>query len=403
MIIAIIGAGAAGCFCAINLKRRIPHADIHIFEASPHPLAKVTVSGGGRCNLTNTFKDIVDLAHIYPRGHHFMKRALRTFSHNDTIAWFSKEGVKLKQQDDQRIFPVSDNAQEITGTLLRLMEEENIKLHLSHQVTQIDVTDDGYILSFSDIRQNKYHSSHLIITCGGITSSSMFQNLHLDINTPVPSLFAFDINEPSLTSLAGITIPHCIAGITGTRFRSEGAILITHRGMSGPCILTLSSYAAQWLADNKYKGRLFVDWTGGLMEQYVITWLNQCIANHPHKHIGSIHPEALASGIWNYLLLRCGIDKEAPYISLNTKQKNKITAVLRNDIYDIAGKCRNKGEFVTCGGIAFSNVNPVTLECRQHPRLYFAGEILDIDAVTGGFNLQAAWTSAYIVANSISF
>ncbi len=402
MDIAIIGAGAAGCFCAIHLKRRIPQANIYIYEASKQPLAKVSVTGGGRCNITNTFVDVENLSQVYPRGEQLMKRSLSVFDQNETMAWFEQEGVQLMVQDDQRVFPKSEDAMEVVNKLLFIMKEEKIAIHLSHQVSDVVVSDNRYQLTFTENKLKPATADFLVITSGGLKQSQFIQSLQLDVVSPVPSLFTFNISLPELTALSGTTIEGCRASIAGTKFRSEGNILITHWGISGPCVLKLSSYAARYLADNNYKAQLIINWLGQQKEEEVRQWLAKTISQFPQKHIGTIYPLSFSLRHWKFLLDRCKIDANQPYKALNSKQFNRIVSTLVNDSYDLSGQSRNKDEFVTCGGIALSSVNLSTLESRQYRHLYFAGEVLDVDAITGGFNLQAAWTTAYVVALAIS-
>lgn len=400
MNIAIIGAGAAGCFCAIHLKRRLPQADIHIFEAGSRPLAKVSITGGGRCNLTNTFRDVKDLSQVYPRGDRFMKKALRVFSQDDTIKWFEQEGVQFILQKDQRYFPKSSDAMEIVNTLTRCIHTEGIHLHLHHRVSSIaEVNNHQYSVSFTKDQLPVFKADSVVVTTGGLHKIDHFLNeLDLEIIPPIPSLFTVNVPIAQLHQLSGIAVEHCKASIPGTRFKSEGNLLVTHWGMSGPCILKLSSYAAHYIADHDYKVSIGINWLGKESEDSIRQWIACAIKNHPHKHLDSIYPDAFTLRIWQYLLERCGLSCSNPYNSLNSKQINKLVSILMNDIYAIQGQSRNKEEFVTCGGVALSNINLSTMESKRYPGLFFAGEVLDVDAITGGFNLQAAWTSGYIAS-----
>ena len=403
MKVAIIGAGASGCFCAISLKRKCPQADIHIFESSSHPLAKLALTGGGRCNLTNSFREVNSLSKVYPRGEKFMKCALRMFGWDDTMKWFKREGINLKIQDDQRVFPCSDNAMEIVGLLRNLIRKENINLHLSYQVSMVEKMDDGqYKISFADSNLQDFQSEYVVISCGGMHPRHFLRSLGLDLLPPVPSLFAINLSESGLTTLAGITIEGASVAIAGTKYCSSGNILITHWGLSGPCILKLSSYAARFLADNRYKAPLRINWMGESNDEIVRTELMNMFLSQPRKHLESVFPHKMPNRLWRYILGRCNLKTDMLCCALNTKQLNRLVDTLTRDVYMISGQSRNKEEFVTCGGVSFSNVNIRTLECIRYPHLYFTGEILDIDAVTGGFNLQAAWTSAFVAADSIA-
>ena len=402
MRIAIIGAGAAGCFCAISLKREHPSYEVDVFESSEKPLKKVALTGGGRCNLTNTFQNLSHPGQAYPRGEKLMKRILRAFSPRDTMEWFEKEGIELITEADQRVFPRSQNAMEVVDTLQNAMRKEHVRLHPSHRLEQIIPRSGQYGLLFGNGRKSV--ADKVIITCGGLSrwkEGEKLFSLDIDIVKPVPSLFSFRIEDGRLRELAGTTIARCTAGITGSKFRSEGNILITHRGMSGPAILKLSSYAARLMAESSRQENIGINWMGTSGEEEVRQWISHTISLSPHKHTGSITPERLTSRFWKYLLERSGISSEIPYNALNPKQTNRLAATLTHDVYPISGRDRNKEEFVTCGGVSLSEVSPLSLESKTYPGVFLAGEILDIDAITGGFNLQAAWSTAHVVARHV--
>jgi hypothetical protein len=388
LTIAIIGAGAAGCFCAINLKRMLPNADIHIFESKGKALAKVSVTGGGRCNLTNTFREVKNLQDVYPRGEKLMRRALSVFSAEDTCSWFEKEGVRLIAQEDECIFPQSQDAMQIVNTLLYNIKGLGIQLHLNEKVTQIDL--------------NKWDRA--VVTTGGHATPqgfSMLQALDIPIEPPVPSLFTFNVSGDWHQLLMGTVVEDVQAFIPGTKFRSRGALLLTHWGMSGPAILKLSSYAARYLAEHQYQSPLCINWMGNTSEQEVRMMIQDMIEQHAQKLITSAYPQQFTSKHWNLLLTRMGIPHTQRWGALNTKQQNKMLSSLTADTYQITGRCPFKEEFVTCGGVSLKAININTLQSKQYPNLYFAGEVLDVDAVTGGFNLQAAWSMGYVVARNI--
>jgi hypothetical protein len=387
--IAIIGAGAAGCFCAINLKRMMPNADIHLFESKGKALAKVAVTGGGRCNLTNTFKAVKNLQDVYPRGEKLMRRALSVFSAEDTCAWFEKEGVRLVVQEDECVFPQSQDAMQIVNTLLYNIKGLCIQLHLNEKVTHIDL--------------NKW--DRVVITTGGHATPagfSMLEGLDIPIEQPVPSLFTFNVQGDWHQLLMGTVVEEVQAFIPGTKFRSRGALLLTHWGMSGPATLRLSSYAARYLAELDYKSPLCINWMGSMTEQEVRDMLHDMMQQHAQKLITSAYPQQFTNKLWNHLLTRMGIPLTQRWSALNTKHLNKMLSTLTADMYQITGRCPFKEEFVTCGGVSLKAININTLQSKQHPTLYFAGEVLDVDAVTGGFNLQAAWSMGYVVAKHIS-
>lgn len=387
--VAIIGAGAAGCFCAINLKRMLPSADIHLYESKSKALAKVAVTGGGRCNLTNSFKTVKNLQEVYPRGEKLMRRALSAFSAEDTCTWFEKEGVRLVVQTDECVFPQSQDAMQIVNTLLRNIHTLGIHLHLNEKMMAIDLS----------------QWDRVVVTTGGHATPSgfsMLQGLDIPIETPVPSLFTFNVAGDWHQRLMGTVVENVQTSIPGTKYRSNGALLLTHWGMSGPAILRLSSYAARYLAEHDYHSPLCINWMGKMTEQQVRQELQLMIQQYAQKLITSAYPQCLTSKHWNLLLSRMGIPVTQRWGALNAKQQNKMVTTLTADTYEITGRCPFKEEFVTCGGVSLKAININTLQSKQHPTLYFAGEVLDVDAVTGGFNLQAAWSMGYVVAQHIA-
>ena len=406
MTISIIGAGAAGCFAAIHAKRLLPEADVHIYESMNRPLAKVAITGGGRCNLTNTFAQAGSMAQVYPRGTRLMQRLLHAFDHNATMRWFEAEGVRLTVQEDECVFPASQRAQEIVGTLTRLIRHLGIGLHTGHRLQAIIPEDGGYRLQFAAPEVPDVVSDIVVVATGGAARPSSlvpFGRLSLDVESPVPSLFPFMTGSDGITAMTGTVVPEVTAFIPGTRFRATGPLLITHWGLSGPAILRLSSYAARHLHDCGYSGvSLAINFLGTANEEEARTMLCQMAARNTDKQVGSVWPEALVRRLWHHLLERHGFDVRMRWSQIGPRRLNALAARLTACPFTITGRSPYKEEFVTCGGISLSNVNASTLECRHHPGLYFAGEILDVDAVTGGFNLQAAWTMGHAVAQAIA-
>lgn len=397
--IAIIGAGAAGCFCAVNLKRMMPEAGIAVYESGSKLLAKVAITGGGRCNLTNSFRQVRSVKSVYPRGEKLMKRALKEFSHDDTMSWFEGEGVRLVIQDDECVFPASQNAMEIVSTLTRLMRNLDIDLRLSARVSSITPCQEGGYM----VGEERYDA--VVVATGGsprLSGLSFLDPLQLDIVPPVPSLFTFNVSDEALHQLMGTVVNDVSVKLTGTKLSAEGPLLITHWGLSGPAILRLSSYGARILAEKDYKMDVSVNWLGDMRESDALDMLLQMARNNPLKQLSSIYPEQLVQRHWTYLLTKSGLPADKRWQEMGPKQANRLASLLTNDIYHIEGKGAYKEEFVTCGGISLSDINISTLESKVHPQLYFAGEVLDVDAVTGGFNLQAAWSMGYACAKSIS-
>ena len=378
--VAIIGAGAAGCFCAAELRRVAPDVAITVFEAGSKPLAKVAITGGGRCNLTNDFEGIRSLAEAYPRGERVMKRALKAFSQEDTIRWFTERGVPCVLQEDHCWFPKSQDAMDVVRCLLREMKGVELKLN-----TPIKTLPQGF--------------DYVVVTTGGMTKgASLFEGLDLEIIPPVPSLFTLNIPDKSLTALMGLVVNASIS-LQGTPFKADGPLLITDWGISGPATLKLSSYAARHLAQTQYKGSVAINWLDR-SESEVREMLQKSASGSPQKQIVNT-PLLLQQRLWEHLISKAGLRKDIRWAELGSKGLNRLIAALTQDTYPVSGKGKFKEEFVTAGGIGLSNIDLSTLECKRYPGLFFAGEILDIDAITGGFNLQAAWSTGYVCAQSI--
>ncbi|MGN1354543.1 MAG: aminoacetone oxidase family FAD-binding enzyme [Alloprevotella sp.] len=402
MHIAIVGAGAAGCFAAIQIARQCPEATVSVFERLSRPLAKVAVTGGGRCNLTNSFADVRSLESVYPRGARLMKRLFKVFDHRAAMRWFEREGVPLVTQEDQCVFPRSQRADDIVQTLLRLMRRHGVHLHTGCGVTAIHPLSPGYRIDFQE--KKSVEADIVVVTTGGSPRESrlnFLSPLALEKVSPVPSLFSFVLENHPLAEHAGIVVPNVTTRLAGTRFKAEGPLLVTHWGVSGPAILRLSSYAARHLCDNAYRAELVVGWLGEENEASAAEMLQRLSADHEAKQVGSVSPEPLSRRLWHTLLRHAGISHERRWSSLSAKDHRRLASRLTGHTLTISGRNPHKEEFVTCGGIALDQVHPSTLECRRHSGLYLAGEVLDVDAVTGGFNLQAAWTMGFVVAQSI--
>lgn len=384
---AIVGGGAAGFFLAVNLKEMMPEMEVTIFERGHHVLRKVAISGGGRCNCTNSFASVGDLSEVYPRGHRLMKRLFNVFDNRDAYQWFERHGVPLVTQDDDCVFPASQDAQSIVGCLLGNARKLGVEIRTGRKIASLNELN-GY--------------DYIVLTTGGTTSEKLsIFNYQFSITKPCPSLFSFRIDDERLQALMGI-VTEATAMIPGTKLKASGPLLITHWGMSGPAILRLSSYAARLLYDNQYHLPLCVNWTNAKPDE-VLQELYAIAATHPQKQIANIRPYGLTGRLWEYIIRKAlGERSEGKWLSLNKKEMNRLSNMLTNDEYQIAGRAPFKDEFVTCGGVSLQSINPSTLESKTHPRLYFAGEVLDIDGITGGFNFQAAWTTAYVVAKSIA-
>ena len=387
---AIIGGGAAGFFLAINLKEMRPEMAVTIFEKSKQVLAKVEISGGGRCNCTNSFAEVGDLSEVYPRGHRLMKRLMKGFSQEDAYNWFERHGVRLTTQEDQCVFPMSQDSHTIINCFLAEARRHNIEIRTEAKI---------------DLLEQLSDYDFIAVTTGGSPKADglrWLRDLGHEIETPVPSLFTFQIADEALHALMGTVVENVVTLIPGTKMRAEGPLLISHWGMSGPAILKLSSYGARLLAEQHYQAPLAVNWTKR-RDTEVLTLLNEVMIRNAQKQLKTVPPCGLPSRLWVYLVEKClGERSNGRWGSLNKKELNRLANLLSGgDSYQIVGRAAFKDEFVTCGGISLSAVNPATLESRHVPHLFFAGEVLDIDGITGGFNFQAAWTTAYTVACAI--
>ncbi|MCI1640468.1 MAG: aminoacetone oxidase family FAD-binding enzyme [Bacteroidales bacterium] len=410
MNIAIIGGGAAGFFMAITVKKNMPDVSVTIFEKSRRVLAKVGISGGGRCNLSNSFEDVRDLKSVYPRGNILMKRLMNRFDQKDAYEWFESNGVPLTTQDDNCVFPESQDSHSVIDCFLRLSGKLGINVRTAHELKDIaKVTDKSsgnvlYELIFREGCKEAILFDKVGITAGGqprIGTMEYLQNLGHKIEIPVPSLFAFNVNDPVLRSLTGATVDEASVTLASTNFRASGPLLVTHRGFSGPAILKLSSYAARYLKEKGYECTLIVNWTGGKDNNTVAGELLSIASLNPQKQLGSVCPFCLTSRLWNYLVSKAGLPVDKKWAELGKKGINKLSNILTDDEYGVAGRGHYRDEFVTCGGVSLESVDYNTLESKTCPGIYFAGEILDVDGITGGFNFQAAWTTAMVAALSM--
>lgn len=388
---AVVGGGAAGFFLAINLKEMLPQMEVTILERSQRVLAKVGVSGGGRCNCTNSFAGVSDLSQVYPRGHRLLKRLFKQFDYRDAYQWFERHGVRLTTQADNCVFPASQDSQTIINCFLSEARRHQIEIGTGVRVENLDTLMSDY---------------DFVAVCTG--GSPRLEGLRWladaghEIAAPVPSLFTLSIDDTVLHGLMGTVVDGVTVGIPGTKLRADGPLLVTHWGVSGPAVLRLSSYAARHLSEADYRVPLAVNWTGR-REPEVLGELQSLMSRQPQKQLQTVRPFALPARLWEYLLQKTlGARAQNRWQNLNAKELNRLTNTLVNDQYTTSGRAAFRDEFVTCGGVALGSVNPATLESRHVPRLYFAGEVLDIDGVTGGFNFQAAWTTAYTVASAIA-
>ncbi len=398
MKIAIIGGGAAGFFSAISVKEHYPNAKVVIFEKSHKLLAKVRISGGGRCNVTNACKTIDELALAYPRGGRILKPLFHIFNNKDTFEWFESRGVPLIVQEDNCVFPISQDSQSIIDCFLFETQKLKIDIKLGMCLNKINPKDERLELYFDDVNQPQIFDK-VIVTTGGSpkrTGLEWLEELNHKIENPVPSLFTFKIPKNPITQLMGIVVENTIVSIQGTKLKTDGPLLITHWGMSGPAILKLSSFGARIFSDMNYDFKIQVNWVNEQNCDIVREQLNKIVSENPNKNLINYRPYLLPERLWHYLLDKIEFPLEKKWNELGKKGVNKLMNILTLDEYSVKGKTTFKEEFVTCGGVSLQSINPKTMESKVCKNLYFAGEVLDIDGITGGYNLQAAWTTGYI-------
>ncbi len=399
MKIAIIGGGAAGFFSAIAAKENHPNYEVIIFEKSKNLLSKVKVSGGGRCNVTNGVKSIKELSKAYPRGSKALQKAFQIFNTKHTMEWFKLRGVPLVTQEDNCVFPASQNSQSIIDCFLFQAKNLKIKIELEHGIKLIKQIDNKLELKFTDKKNPIRFFDKVIVATGGSPKREglmWLEKLNHKIENPVPSLFTFNMPNESITSLMGVVVEKTLVSIQGTKLKSDGPLLVTHWGMSGPAILKLSAFGARLLSEKGYKFNVQVNWVNVLNNDSVMDELLSIAKNNSNKILSNVKPFALPERLWLYLLAKSDLSAKKKWKEIGKNRMNKLVSALTNDVYSVQGKTTFKEEFVTCGGVSLESVNFKTMQSNVCNNLYFAGEVLDIDGITGGYNFQAAWTTAFI-------
>lgn len=397
-VIVVIGGGAAGFFGAINVANKNRGANVYLLEKARALLSKVRVSGGGRCNVTHACFDPKILTQNYPRGGKELLAPFYRFQPKDTINWFKERGVLLKTEADGRMFPITDSSETIISCLMDEAKKAHVEIKRESNVCSIVKDEERFKITFED--KNFMECDSLLIATG--SNSKMYELIKAlghTIVPPVPSLFTFSVDHPELHKLSGVSHSQVAIKIKNTPFQQTGSLLITHWGFSGPAVLKLSAFAARELFEKNYHVELILNWTEGFSEHEVKEKLLQ---NRTSKRSLISEPLfGLSKNLWRYLVLSSGILETTTWHNLSNKEMNGLQEKLRRDSYRTSGKCTNKEEFVTAGGVLLEEVNFKTMESKICPRLYFAGEVLDIDGVTGGFNFQNAWTTAWIASESI--
>lgn len=397
MSVAVIGGGAAGFFAAISCKTHHPNAKVTLYEKTGKFLAKVKVSGGGRCNVTNACTGNTQFARNYPRGERFIKNAFRIFDAEDTIDWFESRKVALIAEEDKRIFPKTNDSQTIIDCLLQEADRLGIVMETHSPVDGIEKIAGKFRLSIKG--KTPVAADKVMITTGGSPkpeSLLWLERLGHTIVPPVPSLFTFNMPQEPIRALMGVVIDPVTVKVQSTKLISEGPLLITHWGMSGPAILKLSAWGARELHQRNYQFKVQINWLGSLKENELREKFSDMFTDIKKRKTGNRNPLRLPARLWNYVLEKVNINPELTWAELSKKSLNKLVNTLLNDEYEVSGKTTFKEEFVTCGGVTLNDIKKNTMESKPCPGLYFAGEVLDIDGITGGFNFQAAWTTGFI-------
>lgn len=395
---AIIGGGAAGFFSALALKQQFPHVRVKIFEKSLKPLAKVEISGGGRCNVTHNLFDPKRLVAFYPRGSKELLGPFHAFQPRDMWKWLKDRGVTLKAEEDGRVFPNTDSSRTIIDCFLNEAKRLGVEVGLKEKVSRI--IQEGQTFKILKGEEEEIFQAVLLSTGSGKEGAQFAEELGHTIIDPVPSLFGFNIDPFPLSDLSGVSVQGAVVSFPKTSFVLEGSLLITHFGFSGPAILKLSAFAARYLHEKQYQQTLLINWLGKKTEEVEQLFLTHK-ANSPRKGIDNLKPEMIANSLFVNILQRAGILIHKPAGQLSNAEIRKLSELLTRDAFQMQGKTTNKQEFVTAGGVKLSEVDFKTMQSKKTRGLFFAGEALDIDGVTGGFNFQAAWTTGWIAAKGM--
>ncbi|UPK68272.1 NAD(P)/FAD-dependent oxidoreductase [Chitinophaga filiformis] len=399
----VIGGGAAGFFCAVNAARLDTQLEVILIEKSNKLLSKVKVSGGGRCNVTHNAPDILYMSKRYPRGQHFVKKAFSRFFVQDTIAWFRERGVTLKAEPDGRMFPVTDNSQTIIDCLLKEADRYGVKIRMNAAVSGLTRTDKGWEVCLQD--GNVLKADMVCVAAGGYAQLDKFAWLQAtghQIEPPMPSLFTFNMPGNPITTLMGVSVEEAHVKIAGTKLQEKGPLLITHWGMSGPCILRLSAWGARELGALQYQFTALINWLPAFNENSLREEMQELRFSLGGQKMHHKNPFGLPQRLWQFFLQQSGIGEDVRWADMPAKEQHKLVKYLTAMECPVKGKTTFKEEFVTCGGIRLSEIDPATMESRLARGLFFAGEVMDVDGITGGFNFQHAWTSGWIAAGAIA-
>ncbi|HWB91556.1 MAG TPA: NAD(P)/FAD-dependent oxidoreductase [Puia sp.] len=415
----VIGGGAAGIFCAVNAARKHRDLRVTVLEKTGKLLAKVKVSGGGRCNVTHACFDIAEMATRYPRGHHFVRKAFHRFFTTDTIEWFGARGVELKTEADGRMFPTTDSSQTVIDCLMREVNTYGVEIRMHAEVREIETggnavatgsdgavgADQGHRFRVLLADGRRLTADYICVACGGYPKSGMFdwlRRLGHTVEEPVPSLFTFNMPGNALTGLMGVSVPGALVKIQGSRLAEQGPLLITHWGLSGPVVLRLSAWGARDMAAAGYRFGIQVNWLGEITEQEARERLQEQRQERAGQAVSGKNPLGMPQRLWTHFVLTAGIAESVRWGDLPARDQNRLVGLLCAGTFAVEGKTTFKEEFVTAGGVRLTEVDPGTFQSRKVPGLFFAGEILDVDGITGGFNFQHAWTSGWVAADTIT-
>lgn len=400
----VIGGGAAGFFCAVNAARMNPALKVTIVEKTSKLLSKVKVSGGGRCNVTHACFDIVEMSKRYPRGGNFVKKTFHQFFTTDTIQWFEERGVTLKKEEDGRMFPVTDSSQTIIDCLLREVNRYGVEILMNSEVKKIEPLDTGFKLHFAGGKE--LAADYLCIASGGYPKSAMFdwlKELGHTIEEPVPSLFTFNLPQHPLTKLMGVSVENAKVKISGSKLEQQGPVLITHWGLSGPAVLKLSAWGARQLAMNNWQFSVVLNWLPHYNEQQLREKFQELRFNNASQKVMGKNLFGLPNRLWEFFAEQSGVTNEMRWADLPAAVQNKMVKQLASSEFTVNGKTTFKEEFVTAGGIKLNEVDSNTMMSKKVNNLFFAGEVLDVDGITGGYNFQNAWTSGWICAKAVNY
>lgn len=398
----VAGGGAAGFFCAVNAARMASALQVIILEKSSKVLSKVRVSGGGRCNVTHDCESISEMSKCYPRGRSFVKKLFGNFSATDTVKWFEERGVQLKVEADGRMFPVSDTSKSVIACLMNEANKYGIKILLNAGITSLAKQDDRWHISLQDGRV--LNGDFLFLATGGFPTAKQYdwlQPLGLQIILPKPSLFTFNSPSNPITKLMGISTIAAVK-IPEAKLIESGPVLITHWGLSGPCVLKLSAFGAEWMHEKNYRFRAMINWLPETDETKLQQQMPSIRNAHSAQKIKNSNPFKLPQRLWEHLLEISGINPEHNWSVLPAKNQNLLVKNLCSFEMMVEGKTTFKEEFVTAGGVSTEEINAQTAECRKHSNLFFGGELLNVDGITGGYNFQHAWSSGFVAARAIA-